>query len=216
MEARKTQQGPAAKNHLERYRQIADTLTRHGLGCLVGVAGLERWLPFERGLFGHERRDDPYSNPEHVRLACEQLGPTFVKLGQVPSTRPDLLPADYDLTGIAEEFAQTLRAGLDYLREGRNAERFAEGTLLDRFSPVRLARRLGLAGNDAAELLADVPDQLRLLQSVLEAGDPEVHLRAAELEALIGRMEKAGERLVGRGCHRARIIVTGSAPQPAA
>jgi ubiquinone biosynthesis protein len=33
--------------------------------------------------------------------------------------------ADYDVVGIAEEFAQTLRAELDYLREGRNAEQFA-------------------------------------------------------------------------------------------
>ena len=33
--------------------------------------------------------------------------------------------ADYDLVGLAEEFAQTVRSELDYLREGRNAERFA-------------------------------------------------------------------------------------------
>ncbi len=33
--------------------------------------------------------------------------------------------ADYDVIGIAEEFANTLRAELDYLHEGRSAERFA-------------------------------------------------------------------------------------------
>jgi ubiquinone biosynthesis protein len=34
---------------------------------------------------------------EHFRLALEELGPTFIKLGQVLSTRPDLLPSDFIL-----------------------------------------------------------------------------------------------------------------------
>ena len=208
----------------DRQREIAEILSRHGMGYLVGILGLERWVPFHRGLLGHERRTDPYTRPEHVRLALEQLGATFVKLGQILSTRSDLLPpeyqaelaklqdaappvaaesvrdlvtrelgrdaeaafaafdfeplaaasigqahaarlhdgtdvvvkvrrpgvveqveqdlellqdlaaradrrweaaSDYDLTGLAGEFAQTLRAELDYLREGRSAERFA-------------------------------------------------------------------------------------------
>ena len=83
--------------HRGRYLQGAEVLSRHGLGFLVGVAGLERWVPFHRGLLGHERRDLPYTKPEHVRLALEQLGPVFVKLGQVLSTRPDLLPEGYQL-----------------------------------------------------------------------------------------------------------------------
>jgi ubiquinone biosynthesis protein len=62
---------------------------------LVGVLVLERRVPFERGLLGHERRAEPYTQPEHVRLALEQLGATFVKLGQVLSTRSDLLGPDY-------------------------------------------------------------------------------------------------------------------------
>ena len=37
----------------------------------------------------------------------------------------------YDLTGLAEEFSQTLRAELDYIREGRNAERFAANFAAD-------------------------------------------------------------------------------------
>lgn len=81
----------------ERYREIAETLSRHGLGYLVGMAGLERQVPFERGLLGHERRAEPYTRPEHVRLAFEQLGATFVKLGQILSTRSDLLPPEYQL-----------------------------------------------------------------------------------------------------------------------
>lgn len=211
-------------SHTERYRQIAGTLARHGLGYLVGVLGLERFVPFHRGLLKHPRRTLPYTQPEHVRMALEELGATFIKLGQILSTRTDLLPpayqaefaklqdaaptipmeavratllaelgkpveavfatfdptplaaasigqahaatlpdgtevvvkvrrpgvveqveedleilqhlaatasrrfepaSQYDLVGLIQEFAETLRAELDYLREGHNAERFA-------------------------------------------------------------------------------------------
>ena len=76
--------------HGSRTRQIADVLTRHGLGYFVGVLGLERVVPFNRGLLGHARRAEPYTRPEHLRLALEELGATFIKLGQILSTRPDL------------------------------------------------------------------------------------------------------------------------------
>lgn len=210
--------------HLNRYQQIANVTARHGLGYLVGVLGLDRFVPFHQGFLGHPQRTEPYTQPEHIRMAFEELGATFIKLGQILSTRTDLLSSDYqaefaklqdqappvpadviqavvvaelqrpietvfaafeleplaaasigqahaatlpdgqevvvkvrrpgiveqiekdleilqnlavtashrwefadqyDVVGLAQEFAQTLRAELDYIREGRNAERFA-------------------------------------------------------------------------------------------
>ena len=74
--------------HLGRYRQVAEVLTRHGLAYLVGVLGLGRFAPSHPPAAGEHATPTP---PEHVRIALEELGTTFVKLGQLLSTRSDLL-----------------------------------------------------------------------------------------------------------------------------
>ncbi|ALE05640.1 ABC transporter [Arthrobacter sp. ERGS1:01] len=205
--------------HLERLAQVAEIFARHGLGYLSSATTSEKWHPGRS-----PGSKTAISTPQRLRLALEELGPVFIKLGQMLSTRPDLLspdylaelsklqdsappvPADvvrslirqelgatpeqffaafddaplasasigqahaatlldgtavvikvrrpgvvavvnedleilqnlathashnwaaaanYNLTGIAADFAATLRAELDYLQEGRNAERFA-------------------------------------------------------------------------------------------
>ncbi|MCC9204849.1 ABC1 kinase family protein [Arthrobacter sp. zg-Y769] len=81
-------------SQLDRYRQIAEILYRNGLGFLVSALGLEGRLPFRR-----QQEPDPggrpRTRPEYLRIALEELGPTYVKMGQLLSTRPDLLPPDY-------------------------------------------------------------------------------------------------------------------------
>lgn len=201
--------------HVNRSRQIAGALLTHG------------W-DFLRNIEDQPTTTRPHtagnSRPVHLRLALEELGTTFIKLGQILSTRADLLPPDYiaeltklqdaappvpfeairealvaelgqpiesafaefnpeplaaasigqahaatlqdgtevvvkirrpgvveqvnedleilkelastasrhwefadryDLVGLVEEFSQTLRSELDYIREGHSAERFA-------------------------------------------------------------------------------------------
>lgn len=65
---------------LHRYVQIGSALSRHSLGFLVAELGLTRYVPFHRGLLGHRRGAEPYRRGEHLRLALEELGPTFIEL----------------------------------------------------------------------------------------------------------------------------------------
>ncbi len=74
----------------QRYRQIADVLVKYGFGILVEEVfpGAERLRVFRKPL---EEKRSVY---ERIRLAIEELGPTYIKFGQIMSTRRELLPPE--------------------------------------------------------------------------------------------------------------------------
>ena len=84
--------------NIRRYRQIVSVFIKYGFGGLLEQLNLDYYLALGKSLFTLQRikRDDliRFSKGERLRLALEELGPTFVKLGQLLSTRPDLVPSD--------------------------------------------------------------------------------------------------------------------------
>lgn len=83
---------------LRRYRQIVRVLFKYGFDHALELMGLSRFVARWRKLV---RRAEPeialLSSAERMRLALEELGPTFVKLGQILSTRPDVIPRHFVL-----------------------------------------------------------------------------------------------------------------------
>lgn len=77
--------------HLKRYRQIASMLLRYGFSEALRGSGLEDLMGEELSKFTQKA----HPKPEEFARELEAMGPTFVKLGQVLSTRGDLLPAEY-------------------------------------------------------------------------------------------------------------------------
>jgi ubiquinone biosynthesis protein len=83
--------------HLARYKDIAKLLWKYGRSDLVAQMAADDTLA---GAKPEQPAGDAETPPDRLADDLEAMGPTFVKLGQVLSSRPDLLPAPY-LTALA-------------------------------------------------------------------------------------------------------------------
>ena len=117
----------------QRYREVLGVLARYGFASFVAKSG---FAPLRKAnadwLYSRDGTIDLSSAPMEVRLrkAMEELGPTFIKIGQILSTRRDLVP-----DSLADEFAKLqadcpkipfdrVRAALDDQLKGRTDELF--------------------------------------------------------------------------------------------
>lgn len=83
--------------HINRYRQILTVFFKYGFGDLIERLNISHYLEFGRRLIfrSHRASAERLTRAERLRLACADLGPTFIKLAQVLSTRPDLIPLEF-------------------------------------------------------------------------------------------------------------------------
>jgi len=83
---------------IRRYLNIGRVLSKYGFDQALEMLGLADLVLRSRRVFkGGTPGIDHLSAAERLRLAMEELGPTFVKLGQLLSTRPDVIPQTFIL-----------------------------------------------------------------------------------------------------------------------
>jgi ubiquinone biosynthesis protein len=88
--------------NIRRYRQIITIFAGYGLGQLLEFLNMSQFVAVSRRVLRRPpTKGGEFTPPQRLRLALEELGPTFIKLGQLLSTRGDIIPPSF-----VEEFAR--------------------------------------------------------------------------------------------------------------
>lgn len=179
---------------LKRYKDIIDVLIKYEFGHLVDRMGLRPFGSFKSRIGKGPKKEYRYlTGPERARMALEELGPTYVKLGQVLSMRHDLIPAKYanefaklqdnvppfDFESVKRIIKQDLGKDVDELFSEFRKEPIASASI----GQVHYAKLL-----DGTEVAVKVqrPGIKRVIESDLDimysiAGFTEQHVEGAEL-----------------------------------
>lgn len=84
-------------HNIKRYRQILTILLRYGFDDVLGRLKIDYYIQLSKKIIpkfkAHEI--EKTTTAERLRLALEELGPTFIKFGQILSVRPDLIPESF-------------------------------------------------------------------------------------------------------------------------
>ncbi len=124
--------------NIKRYRQIIKVLIKYGFGEIVGRLNLYAAYRISRKIFRREAIPET-SYAVRIRLALEELGPTFVKLGQILSMRPFLIPSELviELSKLQDSVAPLPREVAIRAIEENLGRKISEAFL--EFDPVPIA-----------------------------------------------------------------------------
>jgi len=184
---------PRALKNIGRGREIVAVIARHGFDDLLDRTGLASRYAWIRRRFTRDSEEERvrFSTEERIRMALEDLGPTFIKFGQVLATRPDLLPATLvrELRKLQDDVPPFPRGDVERVIESElhapSSKLFAE------FDPAPLAaasiaqvHRATLRTGERVVVKVQRPDLprvlhrdldiLRMLAALIEARIPEV------------------------------------------
>jgi ubiquinone biosynthesis protein len=87
--------------NIGRIRQVVNVFLKHGFGRVIEQLNLYRFIPLRKRFrsFGYWPDSEKHTIPQRLRMAFSELGPSFIKLAQLLSSRPDLITPSY-----ADEF----------------------------------------------------------------------------------------------------------------
>lgn len=187
-----------AARDIGRVREISTVLVRHGFGEIVTRLGLRRRRATESGGDAEDEARGARAVKEmtlavRARRVLEDLGPSFVKLGQLASTRPDVIPPDlqnelkklqdsvppFDFQLVKEQVEESLGAPLDTIftsfdREPLAAASIAQvhrATLKTESGPVDVVVKVQRPG--IAHTIASDVDLLHAFAALIERAIPE-------------------------------------------
>ncbi|HET7489666.1 MAG TPA: AarF/ABC1/UbiB kinase family protein [Acidimicrobiales bacterium] len=190
---------------VRRALQLVWVLTLHGAGWLLELAGQRRLVALGRRALGRPRRDERSTPAEHLRRALEELGPTFVKLGQLLSSRADVLPPSYqaELARLQDAAPPEPPGTVEAIVEAELGRPLAE--VFARFDPVPLAaasigqaHAATLAGGEAVVVKVRRPGAVALVEvdlAVLESAVRHVSrwvgtARRLDVAGLVGELAR--------------------------
>jgi len=181
--------------HIQRYRQILTVLFKYGFGDLIDTLKIEQYLEIGLQMISRKRREkiETLSRAERVRMALEELGPTFIKMGQILSTRPDLLPVEF-LRQLSKLQDDVPAFAFELVKEGIEQELGRPlGDVFQEFEETPLAsasigqvHKARLMNGDPVIVKVQRPDIKRMIEVDLEimlhlATLMERHLKAMEI-----------------------------------
>jgi ubiquinone biosynthesis protein len=171
-----------AVHELGRAREIIGVVVKYGLSEWVTSSGLGKFLVSKKRLARIER----FNQWERIRMAVEELGPTFIKFGQILADRPDIVPEELrDQLKKLQDEAQPMPDELAIKEIEKELGR-PLGEIFREFDPVRLA-----SGSIAQTYRAVMLNGDEVCVKIQRPGiDKKIELDLSLMNIFAGRMQR--------------------------